>query len=1158
MASPATPVHLFESVRVDKDKCVNCHSCIDACPVKFCNDGSGDHIAINSDLCIACGNCFAACTHDARYFVDDFQAFLEAAAGGEKIVAIVSPAAAANFPGQYLNLNGWLKSLGVAAVFDVSFGAELATKSYAEHIRRNKPEFVIAQPCAALVTYIQIYHPALLRHLAPVHSPMMHTVKMIRRFHPQYAEHRIAVVSPCMAKKREFEETGLGDFNIGYISIDRHLKALDASLADFPTAEYDNPPAERAVTFSAPGGLLKTLERWIPGVGESTRKIEGIPGVYEYLKQLPGVISQGRGLTPLLLDCLSCEKGCNGGPLSLLKDQSVDEIESWIRRRGAEMRTLYETDHADGGAGQAAANDIVNSFWEEGLYARQYRNLSHNNAIRIPDAETRVEIFRSMHKYGAKDIFDCSACGYHRCEQMAVAIYNGLNRPENCHHYLTTERESARAQIEASEKLLRTILDTTEQGFCQVDAHGIVVDTNPRMLEFFGRPKGEVIGNSIYDFVGEESFAEMRSNFRLRKQRRSTVYEVALVRPDESMVDCLFYGTPLFDDAGAYAGSFALVSDITERKKAEAELEQSRLLLEKRVEERTQALAQSNRQLHVEIEERRNAEEEMRVAKELAEQATRAKSEFLANMSHEIRTPMNGVIGMTGLLLDTPLSAEQVQYAECARSSGESLLSLINDILDFSKIESGRFTIEVIDFDLRIAMEEVADIVAMRAGQKGLEFAVLVEPEVPSLLRGDPGRLRQILINLTGNAIKFTDKGEVAVRITVGEENENEVRLRFDVTDTGIGIPKDRIGLLFEAFVQVDGSTTRRYGGTGLGLSISKQLVKLMGGEIGVESEPGKGSNFWFTVVLPKQDVNSVAQTPVLSDIANKRVLVVDDNSTNRLVCTQLLRGWGVRSSEAASGTQALGMLREAIAANDPFDIAILDMMMPEMDGATLGRHIKADPDLRSTSLVMFSSVGQRGDGAHFKEIGFSAYLTKPVKSGHLHDCLAMIVGSATAPQPAQPIITRHMIEEGKARKLRVLVAEDNVVNQLVAMKILEKIGIRADCVANGQEVLNQLNTTQYDIILMDCQMPEMDGFDATAAIRRKEKDTRHTTIIAMTANAMKGDKEECIAAGMDDYIAKPINPKELSAAIELWTKRIRATEKGSRESAGVPSDQTN
>jgi PAS domain S-box-containing protein len=595
-----------------------------------------------------------------------------------------------------------------------------------------------------------------------------------------------------------------------------------------------------------------------------------------------------------------------------------------------------------------------------------------------------------------------------------------------------------------------------------------------------------------------------------------------------SLTKCLLVSTSHVV-IGGDAAVLVCAVDITDRKRVDEAIRETNALLEEQTARANSMAAE-------------------------AAMANAAKSEFLANMSHEIRTPMNGVVGMTALLLDTSLTDQQRHYAETVRTSAESLLDVINDILDFSKIEAGKLEIETVDFDLGEVLEGFAELMALRAHEKGLELVCASSPDVPLLLRGDPGRLRQILINLAGNAVKFTDKGEVSVWAALVEESDAEAAVRFTVRDTGIGIPYDKQEGLFRQFTQIDASTTRKYGGTGLGLAISKELAEMMGGEIGVDSEPGRGSEFWFTVRFGKQPRRERCLRPP-PDIRGVRVLVVDDNATSREILLTQLRQWGLHADQAADGEAALRLMHRAVGRGDPYRVAVIDMRMPGMDGAALGEAVKADTALADTLLVMMTSLGRCEDERRSGEIGSAACLTKPVRRSDLFDTIV----SALSREPGEGAGDTGgaaLAGELDCRGARILLAEDNAINRTVGLGILSTLGMHVDAVADGAEAVEALKRDAYDLVLMDVQMPEMDGLAATRRIRDPSSDVpqHEIPVIALTAHAMRGDREKCLDAGMNDYVAKPINPDALAKVLAEWLPKGAAGRHTGDAGEGEPS----
>jgi two-component system sensor histidine kinase/response regulator len=656
-----------------------------------------------------------------------------------------------------------------------------------------------------------------------------------------------------------------------------------------------------------------------------------------------------------------------------------------------------------------------------------------------------------------------------------------------------TERKHAEAELLREKKFLETLNMNSPVAIVVLDTDGGIVSCNPAFEKLFGYGAGEIVGKNLDALItSPELLGE--ANAYTKQALGGFVRGIGpRRRKDGEFVSVELCGVPVVVE-GERIGTLAIYHDITELIRAQRD----------------------------------------------AERANQAKSEFLANMSHEIRTPMNGVIGMLELALDTPLNAEQQDYLQTSLKSAEALLTLLNDILDYSKIEAGRLDLELINFSLRTAVEDVAYTLAKRAQDKGLEMACLIDPDLTSNLRGDPGRLRQILVNMVGNAIKFTHYGEIVIRAEPIEETEKEVTVHFSVQDTGIGIPFERQAAVFERFTQADGSTTRTYGGTGLGLTISKQLVEVMGGRIGLESKPGVGTTFWFDIRFEKQPLQKRGDTGPLTpmgpvNLTQARILIVDDNQTNRMVLTKNVEALGSRVDAVASGAKGIETLRNAHRANDPYHIVLLDMQMPGMDGEQVARAIKSDPAVKDVKILVLTSMGHRGDGPRLEALGCSGYLLKPVKQQLLFDAVVAVLEQREDRSPG--LITRHMLSENRKQGLRVLLAEDNAINQKLAVILLQKAGYSVDAVDNGAQALEKVQSNQYSAVLMDVQMPEMDGFEATRQIRAMEKDGRHIPIIAMTAHAMPEDRDRCLAAGMDDYVTKPLDSRVLFSVIDRWTQ---------------------
>jgi len=771
----------------------------------------------------------------------------------------------------------------------------------------------------------------------------------------------------------------------------------------------------------------------------------------------------------------------------------------------------------------AADHFLGGIFWPQAVYGlavvEPWRWLEHTGWLLFTDFFLVISIVQSR-------------------QEMAL-IAERQAKLENVNEKIEREVVDRTAEVKAGEEIFRSLSGSSPVGIF-LDAYGACIYANQRLGEIYGASSDELIGKGWIHNIHPDDRAKIeKAGLDALRENREIGLEYRIVTPAGAIRWVSTRAARLQSREGQRPVFVGTVDDITDRKRLEEELAHGR-------------------------------DEALEMA--------RLKSEFLSNMSHEIRTPLNGIIGMTGLLLDSRLNDEQREFADTVRSSGDALLTIVNDILDFSKIAAGKLVFEEMDFDLLATAESTIQLLADQAHKKKVELALSIDPAVPLALRGDPGRLRQVLTNLVGNAIKFTPQGEVVLSISAESVASDAAQLRFQVRDTGIGISPEAQRRLFQPFSQADNSTSRKYGGTGLGLAISMQLVEAMGGKIAIESELGKGATFHFTVTLGRS-AESVTRPPRRETLKGLRALIVDDNATNRQILYHQLSAWGVNSFAVESGAQALATLRDQVSIR-PYDVVLLDFEMPQMDGLMLARTIREDSTIAATPLVMMSSAGDRGDvGDQARR--FDCWLTKPVKQAKLYEALAALLpGSEVShhrTDPAPLTLVQSAASNGNSagtpdkpanelrRKVRVLVAEDNAVNQKIALFQLKKLGFQADAVGNGLEAIEALERIPYQVVLMDCQMPEMDGYTASTEIRRRNSGKRRTVIIAMTAHAMQGDREKCLSAGMDDYISKPVKVDELeaalgrwmSAALELETSPADTPPAGADSSADFPAELT-
>lgn len=909
-------------------------------------------------------------------------------------------------------------------------------------------------------------------------------IKMFSLTDISWNEETVALYQDRLSKEMEF----------------RNLDTLFGRVVTSGEAVISNDPSVDPRSRGTPGGhpVIRTF------MGLPIRSSRGLIGIISVANRVNGYDQQRlEELSPVLQAIASLVEAYQA-------ERARCRVEQALRENEGRLSAVIENSN-DGimTINDAGIVESVNPALLD-MFGLQQHELLGENVSKLMDAAEYKKHNEALTRYSKTGKSRVLGCG--SVERMAIRkdgaafpielAVSEMYLEGQCYFIGILRDISVRKQqeqaLQQSHEQIKNILENTSDIFFAINGDFRLQYVNQRAEELFRRSRHDLIGHVLWDELPELASYFYKNCCKAIRHNQVSVFE-GYYPP----LNRWFEGRAC--PSGDGLGVFLL--DITMRKLTE---------------------------------------QNMRKATDAALQASTARSQFLANMSHEIRTPMNGVLGMLNLLRDTEMTAEQYEYVETAFDSADGLLILINDILDFSKIDAGKLTLESIDFDLRSTLESVVDMLAGQAYAKGLELIYLVPSSLADWWRGDPGRFRQILINLVGNAIKFTDQGDVVVRVTRIADNDSKSVLRFEISDTGTGIAPEVCERIFDPFSQADGSTTRRFGGTGLGLGISSQLVELMGGNIGVTSELGQGSTFWFTVEFDK-----CTEIPSFVEVTDNRLsglkcLVVDDCAASQEFFKQQLTTWGMHADSIANGQLALEALRSAVVCQASYDVIISDSTMPVMDGFELAQQIKADSTIAAVKIIIVTRLGQRGEGSKAREMGIAAYISKPIRKAQLYDCMHLVMGFSTI-NPT-PLITQHSLREIETKNTRILVVEDNAVNQRVAVGILKKLGCRADVAGNGLEAIEALGRIAYDLILMDCQMPEMDGYDATRVIRQRELESQvekrffltssssnHVPIIAMTANAMQGDKEACLAAGMDDYLAKPVKIDLLRQKLEHW-----------------------
>jgi len=1060
-------------------------------------------VDIDRDKCIACGWCISACKHEARYFDDDTERFFNDLRSGKPISLMTAPAIRTNIP-EYKKLFTWLKQLGVKNIYDVSLGADICIWGHVKYVERNMPLPIITQPCPAIVTYLEMYRQDLLPRLSPVHGPMGCASIYMRKY--QGITDSIAAISPCLAKKNEFVDTGISDYNITFEKLVEYLETNNINLPDEET-QFDHEECGLGSLFPMPGGLKENIE-YFTGKKLHIAKAEGFE-VYEKLNEYANTSVE---FLPDIYDVLNCTEGCNIGPAALHK-KNVFEIDKTM-----EIRRKKATDKRKKG------------FYEE-VYKKYDDKFDLSDFLRVyqpiettfPQI-TEKDIGKAFEVLGKVDYekqhIDCSACGSQTCHDMARKVALDVNIPENCVFKTKEDAKNehddnirAYKQLADMEKMheaderMRTMLDANSHINILFDNNFKVVDCNPAALKFLGFETKEDLFVGLFDRMTKSlpSYqSDGRASVSLSDRLKTAVKEgfvkfetELIINEDKRSLEVEFKKIP-------YQESFAIVGyvyDMTEK---------SNLLTET-------------------IELKKDLELEMIAA----QSASKAKSIFLSTMSHEIRTPMNAIIGMTTI----GKSADDIERKDYSlnkiEDASKHLLGVINDILDTSKIEAGKFDLSHEEFNFEKILHRVANVVNHKIVDKRQKFTIYVDRDVPEYMVGDDQRLAQVITNLVGNAVKFTpEEGSIRIGTYFLGEKDGICTVKITVTDDGIGISKEQQSRLFQSFQQAENSTSRKFGGTGLGLKISKSIVEMMGGEIWIESELGKGATFAFTVQLKRSDVDKQKLLGYGLNWNNVRILVVESDVGTDAFFKKITGEFGAQCDTALTRADALRLVKE----NGAYDIYFIGYKLPDMDALALISELKEFKNEKGESTVaMFTDINFNILEKDAKEAGVSKFVSKPLFPSNIIDTTNEILGLGHK-HSDEMTPEAEVVFEGR----NILLAEDVEINREIVQTLLEPTLINIDCAENGVEAVRMFtsNPDKYDMIFMDVQMPEMDGYEATRTIRGKRAEwAKNIPIVAMTANVFKEDIEKCLESGMDGHIGKPLNYNEVIDVLEKHLK---------------------